>query len=129
MRLYFKIIFLILVVFAINCSSSPLIDDEPIVERRLEEKGERKPLIQESRHETVPVPNDTKSVAVPTERKPRPNVDVSDIKVGMIVTHKAFGPGKVKSIDLAKGIIAVEYENKNRFFQFPGAFEQGFLSK
>jgi hypothetical protein len=104
-------------------------DDEPIVERHAEGTTERKPLVQETSHGFTLAPSPIKPVIIPAETKPKLNVDVSDIKPGSIVTHKAFGQGKVKSIDLTRGIIVVEYEDKNRFFQFPGAFEQGFLTK
>ena len=44
---------------------------------------------------------------------------------GTIVTHKAFGTGQVKGID--GGIIVVVFGGVDKKFQFPGAFEQGFL--
>ena len=42
-----------------------------------------------------------------------------------IVMHKAFGHGQVKGID--GGIIVVTFNGIDKMFQFPGAFEQGFL--
>jgi hypothetical protein len=39
--------------------------------------------------------------------------------------HKAFGKGQVKGIDGA--IIVVTFDGADKRFQFPGAFEQGFL--
>ena len=45
---------------------------------------------------------------------------------GVIVKHKAFGLGKVKSID--GGMIVVVFNGMDKKFQFPGAFEQGFLA-
>ena len=40
--------------------------------------------------------------------------------------HKAFGLGKVKGID--DGMIIVVFNGIVKKFQFPGAFEQGFLA-
>ena len=45
---------------------------------------------------------------------------------GSVVFHKAFGKGTVRSI--SGGRIDVWVGGKERTFQFPGAFEQGFLS-
>ena len=45
---------------------------------------------------------------------------------GTIVTHKAYGAGRVKGID--GGILVVTFGSVDKKFQFPGAFEQGFLS-
>lgn len=63
--------------------------------------------------------------SAPIEKKSTINIDTSKIQTGTIVVHKAFGSGKVKEID--KGIIIVTFEGKDKKFQFPGAFEQGFL--
>lgn len=51
---------------------------------------------------------------------------VANVKKGMLVKHKAFGDGIVQEI--GKGLISVQFGNKIRKFQFPGAFLQGFLS-
>lgn len=45
---------------------------------------------------------------------------------GSVVFHKAFGKGTVRSI--SGGRIDIWVGGKERTFQFPGAFEQGFLS-
>lgn len=52
-------------------------------------------------------------------------VDTSKIKAGAVVTHKAFGAGQVKGVDGA--LIVVVFKGVEKKFQFPGAFEQGFL--
>ena len=44
---------------------------------------------------------------------------------GSMVTHKAFGTGKVTAIE--KGVITVSFDGLEKKFQFPGAFQQGFL--
>ena len=61
----------------------------------------------------------------PIIRKPVINANVSGIRAGTNVSHKAFGSGRVKKI--GKGIITVTFDGKDKKFQFPGAFEQGFL--
>ncbi len=60
-----------------------------------------------------------------TSKKPTIEVDVCRIQAGTIVRHKAFGVGEVKGIDGSR--IVVSFRGKDKIFQFPGAFEQGFL--
>ena len=64
--------------------------------------------------------------AVPKKSEPVP-VDVSDIAPGVNVVHKAFGTGTVVSIQ--KGMIVISFSGEEKKFQFPGAFQQGFLRK
>ncbi len=52
-------------------------------------------------------------------------VDTSKVKAGTIVKHKAFGTGQVKEINAS--LIIVMFSGNEKKFQFPGAFEQGFL--
>lgn len=63
---------------------------------------------------------------VPKKPEPVP-VDVSDIAPGVSVVHKAFGIGAVVSIQ--KGMIVISFGSEEKKFQFPGAFQQGFLRK
>ena len=65
--------------------------------------------------------------AAPEPPKAAPQVDVSDIAVDSAVVHKAFGAGIVQSI--GKGLITVSFGGLEKKFQFPGAFQQGFLRK
>lgn len=65
--------------------------------------------------------------AAPEPPKAVPQVDVSDITAGSAVVHKAFGAGVVQNID--KGFITVSFGGLEKKFQFPGAFQQGFLRK
>ena len=58
-------------------------------------------------------------------KKPTVHVDTSKVHAGTIVSHKAFGTGQVKGID--GGLIVVVFGGVDKKFQFPGAFEQGFL--
>ena len=60
--------------------------------------------------------------------KPR-EIDYSGVKVGSRVIHKAFGPGSVTRI--SEGTILVAFDSMKdleKRFQFPSAFQQGFLS-
>ena len=64
--------------------------------------------------------------AAPVQKKQVIKVDTSGVRAGTIVKHKAFGMGEVKGIDGSR--IVVSFQGKDKTFQFPGAFEQGFLS-
>ena len=64
-------------------------------------------------------------VSISNQRTPLIKVDASKIHAGTTVTHKAFGSGRVKGID--DGVIVVSFTGIEKTFQFPGAFEQGFL--
>lgn len=61
------------------------------------------------------------------EEKPKTKeLDLSAVKVGAVVKHKAFGEGKVVSLDNEH--IFVAFGDIQKTFQFPNAFIQGFLS-
>ncbi len=63
---------------------------------------------------------------IPVVQKPKVVVDTSNVRAGTIVRHKAFGLGEVKGID--GSLIVVTFNGVIKRFQYPGAFEQGFLS-
>lgn len=106
-------------------------DDLPMVaEKPASAYGtKRKPLVEPSKPVSTPtyrpsyVPP-TPSVT-PVVKKPTMHIDTSKVHAGTIVSHKAFGPGQVKGID--GGLIVVTFAGVDKKFQFPGAFEQGFL--
>lgn len=52
-------------------------------------------------------------------------VDVSGVAVGSAVAHAKFGIGKV--IELNRGYVTVRFEQGEKRFIFPDAFESGFL--
>lgn len=64
--------------------------------------------------------------AAPVKKKPIIEVDTSGVRAGTHVKHKAFGVGEVVGID--GGRLVVSFKGVKKTFQFPGAFEQGFLS-
>ena len=64
--------------------------------------------------------------AAPVKKKPVIEVDISVVKAGTLVKHKAFGVVEVIGID--GGRLVVSFKGEKKIFQFPGAFEQGFLS-
>lgn len=64
-------------------------------------------------------------IPVEPAQKSTVKVDTSKIKAGVVVTHKAFGAGRVKGID--GSLIIVAFKGEDKTFQYPGAFEQGFL--
>lgn len=57
--------------------------------------------------------------------KAKIDVDLSAIKVGITVKHKAFGEGTV--IEISNDIILVNFNGLKKQFQYPSAFEEGFL--
>ncbi len=65
-----------------------------------------------------PAPAAVKKIEIPA-------VDVSGVKAGTMVLHKAFGKGTVSKIDSI--YIYVTFDGVEKKFQFPGAFQQGFL--
>lgn len=67
-----------------------------------------------------PAPAAVKKIEIPA-------VDVSGVKAGTMVLHKAFGKGTVSKIDSI--YIYVTFDGVEKKFQFPGAFQQGFLKK
>ena len=66
------------------------------------------------------------SAPTPIMKKSAITVDTSKIHAGTIVSHKAFGKGRVKGIDGA--IIVVTFGSEEKRFHFPGGFEDGFLT-
>lgn len=100
-----------------------------VAEPKAKYETKRKPLVEPSKPVSTPtyrpsyVPP-SPSVA-PVVKKPTVHIDTSKVHAGTIVSHKAFGPGQVKGID--GGLIVVVFGGVDKKFQFPGAFEQGFL--
>ena len=68
-----------------------------------------------------------KSPIVPAkpQQPEKPKVDVSGVAVGSAVAHAKFGIGKV--IELSRGYVTVRFEQGEKRFIFPDAFESGFL--
>ena len=68
-----------------------------------------------------------KSPIIPAKPKQpeKPKVDVSGVTVGAAVSHSKFGTGKV--IELSGGYVTVSFEQGEKRFLFPNAFESGFL--
>ncbi len=61
----------------------------------------------------------------PVKKEVKPTVDTSNVIVGGTVQHKIFGAGKV--IEIGGGLITVAFDQGQKRFEFPGAFENGFL--
>lgn len=71
----------------------------------------------------------TQSIQVATDcimEREESGIDLSNVKAGVGVKHKAFGNGVVRKIE--DGRIYVEFGEAEKLFQFPGAFNNGFLS-
>ena len=71
----------------------------------------------------LPKPPKQTITTPPPQKK---EIDTSNIKVGSVLRHKAFGLGTVK--ELKSGRIIVTFDGIDKLFQFPGAVQQGFLS-
>ncbi|MDD4076012.1 MAG: hypothetical protein PHC80_07955 [Eubacteriales bacterium] len=65
------------------------------------------------------------AVPIAPKEAPKPTVDVSGVVVGATVHHGKFGDGTV--IEIKGGFITVTFGKAEKKFQFPGAFEGGFL--
>jgi REP element-mobilizing transposase RayT len=61
----------------------------------------------------------------PARKEAKPQVDTSWVAVGVSVQHNTFGVGKV--IKLENDYITVGFDQGEKRFEFPGAFEKGFL--
>ena len=119
--------------------------DEPVTAVSDEEDDEEEPVIAKTREPVtypkrarktpvaLPVPDFvTASFGIkspiapePTKNDVKPTVDTSGVAIGVTVQHKAFGAGKV--IELSDGLITVTFEQGQKRFEFPSAFENGFL--
>ena len=66
-------------------------------------------------------------VLQPNPSPQKPKVDLSGVGVGTLVRHKMFGDGTIISSE--SGLILVSFEEGEKKFQFPQAFEDGFLQK
>lgn len=98
-----------------------------VAESKVDYGDKRAPIVQESRaiqstYRPAYIPPSPIKPIMKTSKLP---VELSKIKAGVIVNHKAFGAGQVKAID--GGLIIVNFKGIDKKFQFPGAFEQGFL--
>ena len=117
-----------------NISSYDFDDDEddlPMVAEKPAQYSntKRPPIVQPSKPVSTPTYRPAYVPPTPTitpvAKKPTIHIDTSKVHAGTIVTHKAFGTGQVKGID--GGLIVVVFGGVDKKFQFPGAFEQGFL--
>lgn len=94
---------------------------QPVAARKVPIVQSTKPAAPTYRPSYVPPTSEER----PVVKKPIIKVDTSKIHAGTIVMHKAFGTGQVRGVD--GGLIVVAFNGVDKKFQFPGAFEQGFL--
>ena len=113
-----------------NISSDEDDDEEkasPVIQKPV--PTQRKPVVETRTQIAAPTYRPSyvppTSFAKPVVNKPVIQFDRSKVKSGTIVTHKAFGNGQVKGID--GHVSVVTFNGVDKKFQFPGAFEQGFL--
>jgi hypothetical protein len=87
---------------------------------------ERKVIPVSTRRQLSQIAENTKpsnSAAKPDEEVPQ--IDLSDLKPGASVIHKAFGEGVVTKI--CKDRINISFGKAEKMFQHPDSFENGFL--
>ncbi|MDD3401697.1 MAG: hypothetical protein PHT58_08775 [Eubacteriales bacterium] len=66
-------------------------------------------------------------VSIPVTQTAVPKVDTSFVQVGVVLMHKVFGEGTVRSIK--DGRLIVVFKGGEKMFQFPQAIENEFLRK
>ena len=99
-------------------------DEDAIESESVEKPTKRKDIIGNNSGATYR-PSYVPPTPVITAKKKLPKIDISGVKIGVTVNHKAFGDGIVKAIENSS--ITVNFNGVDKRFQFPGAFDQGFL--
>ncbi|MEG1567693.1 MAG: GIY-YIG nuclease family protein [Anaerovoracaceae bacterium] len=94
--------------------------DSPITTYNVRTSNTSKPVINSFVSSFKPQP-----IGKPKEEKPK--VDVSWVKVGVSVKHKAFGDGVVTLLE--NGYITVSFGKAEKRFMLPSVFENGFLKE
>lgn len=95
-------------------------EEKPIVRaqpRKQRQNFDRPPLVEPTQI-SPPIVSKTPAPV-------KPEIDLSNVNAGSLVSHKIFGRGDVVSIE--DGLILVKFENGEKKFEFPNAFLQGFL--
>ena len=110
--------------------NAPEIDEADVAEADEEPEPPKAPVptrTPPAKPDFVTAAFGVKSPIIPAKPKQpeKPKVDVSGIAVGSAVAHAKFGIGKV--IELSRGYVTVRFEQGEKRFMFPDAFESGFL--
>lgn len=95
---------------------------KPAASTRPAASAKPQPVAPRPAAKSAPEPEAPKRPATPKPTK----AELDSIGKGTVVYHKAFGKGTVRSV--SEGKINVYVGGKERTFQFPATFEQGFLS-
>ena len=114
--------------YFLNASDEDGYEDEPIVSvsKSIDEKSVSiKPIVTQRSAVHTYHSADTPMVPTTAVKDKQPKADVSGVKIGSAVIHKAFGKGTVKAIKRA--VVIVTFKDGDKKFQFPSAFQQGFL--
>lgn len=100
---------------------------EPVAKAAEKPIVPRTPIISTYRPAFVPP-----KPAVPvTKSAPAPKMDLSGVRAGTTVIHKAFGEGIVKNIEegqTGQVYVYVKFGKTEKSFGFPGAFYDGYLT-
>ncbi len=107
-------------------STDEFIEKQPSVKARQQKRAKKVTV-------APPTPDFIKATygqktTIPTpviEKEEKPKVDTSRVAIGVIVQHKKFGEGKV--IELSRDYLIVKFDEGEKKFIFPDAFDNGFL--
>ena len=100
-----------------------------------DKSSKRKPIVAEHVPMESLAPTYRPSYTPPTAANPQEKkksvveVDVSKVKVGSKVHHKAFGDGEIVSLDDDSiSVMFYDFDNRIKPFNFPGAFLDNYLT-
>ncbi|MCL2813336.1 MAG: GIY-YIG nuclease family protein [Oscillospiraceae bacterium] len=101
------------------------VEDIPIEKEKPAPKTRNEPVITKAAPSVqIAQPKPLPSVSTPP-LPPKPKMDLSGVKVGAHLKHKTFGDGIVRMFE--SGLVVVSFGTAEKKFQFPQAFEGGFL--
>lgn len=100
-------------------------DETPPTEAASIPKKQPVTVIKQATSQTITAPL-VPLVTVKSSPPQKIAIDLSGVRVGATVKHKSFGDGKI--IKFERDLIVVSFGTAEKKFQFPQAFENGFLS-
>lgn len=86
------------------------------------------PMIDYQDIESVIEDKKEAKVEVAESAERQPETEAVEIGIGSMVKHQIFGIGKITALDEFAGRIWVKFRSGDKMFNYPDAFEQGFLS-
>ena len=108
----------------INNDYDDIIDIVPIKKSIIIPKIKDEPAVK-SKTPTVQIVQSKPTPSVEPFKPQKKTMDLFGLKVGVVVKHKTFGNGTVRKLE--GELIVVSFGTAEKKFQFPQAFEGGFL--